>query len=408
MKFSEYGSSQQSQRHKIVRLVLTALTVIIILSLAFASFGYLSSGSMVIKQDFWFGNLSLKTNAGIVYKLLGDTWKFPKEESIVFSNDVDKDPDAKAIFVRHNDGGTEYWGGSARFAYSQAPDPMFLVLKIFGAAKNVVKELFIPGIREICTSTASVVSTEERYTSKRSKINDWCLEQAQEGVFSCKVDYESVEDEFGKTSVVPVYNIDRTRRKNPIFGPFDITCNLFKVTEFQFLGSIDSLISVKMKYRSELQVTNEQIKEYTQRLTEVAAIGQRELTEREKDQEKLREEKIQRFEAYRKQELEVNRGDSISTVNELAATKLEVSAEINRVKGEAAEREKAMLGDKALAKRLKAYQDIMNYWTTKIKERPENAPEMAASWNADYFYDLLEKIDSRVKKNLGLDLTFNQ
>ncbi|MCD4704611.1 hypothetical protein K8R66_00885, partial [bacterium] len=141
-------------------------------------FYYNPASQILVKQAWITGDLSVKSTNGFIPILLGDVWKFPRETSVKFTNKSDeKNVTTAAVFVRYNDGGTGYMGGSARFK-NPVDNLIFKVLKFFGNWKTVVLELFVPGIREISTSTDGLMSTDETYTTNRSMIAEWCSEHA--------------------------------------------------------------------------------------------------------------------------------------------------------------------------------------------------------------------------------------
>lgn len=378
---------------------------------------YVSGDQIVAKQAFWTGSLSLKADNGLMNRAAGDVWKFKRETSVKFTNDK-KAPNrtTHAVFVRHNDGGTEWWGGTARFKFPADMD-IFKVIKFFGTESDVVLKLFIPGIREILTATAGMMTVEESYTTKRPLISDWGYDQANYGVFLPEIRFEKQTDEFGQTNTLPVYERrvytsgpqkGELIRKQPIFSQFGITCALFKVTEFEYLGAVEGLIGQKMQYRADLQVVNADIQKLEQSLNEAKAVGQRQVTEAQYAQLKIKEQVVQQAEGEWRKAVNDARADSIGAVNTLGATRYEVQAEIKEAEGNAARRRKSMAGDMALDARLSAYDRIMSYWYKKVAERAENAPEFAANWDANYFMHLLNAIDTQVRTELGLSFNFGR
>ena len=153
-------------------------------------------------------------------------------------------------------------------------------------------------------------------------------------------------------------------------------------------------------------MVNTDIQKYEQKLNEVEAEGLRIVKEREMVERKAKEKVTERLDAWRDVQLREVRADSVKAINDLEATGYEVDAEIKEVEGEAAKRRKSMQGDMALDKRLAAYKEIMEYWNQAIAARQKLVPEMASNWDPHFFVNLLEEIDQRIRKNLGLDLTF--
>jgi hypothetical protein len=411
-EFHDRGENRDNQFPGILRKVLIAITAIIGLTFMYKMFVYNTSGQIMVLQRFWSGKMQLNATPGLVVRALGDIQKIKKETSVKFT-DNKNEPGivTPAVFVRHNDGGTAKWGGVARFRYPQN-EKIYDVLRVFGNEKNVMKELFIPGVREICTSTAGLLSTEESYTTKRSMISVWCSDQAMNGVYFSDITYEDMIDEFGQERTIPVYNI-RERKpgvydgKTPIFGQFGIECNMFKVTEISYLGNIDQQIQKKMGYKTQLQVVNSEILKLEQKLNEAEATGQRKVTEARMTELKTKEKIVQEKEGWKRIELTNVRADSIKVVNDLKAVIYESSAEIKEAEGKAEKRRKVMQGDNALNLRLEAYNEIMTAWYDAVAQRSENAPEMSGNnWDPNYFVKLLNEIDARVRKELGINFKF--
>jgi hypothetical protein len=373
---------------------------------------YNHSGTIMIKQAYWTGKLTIKDTPGPVAQLWGHLWKFRMETSVKFDTVGSENVTTAPVFVRHNDGGTAEWCGTARFKLPQGAS-LFKILRTFGSEKELVNQLFTAGIREICTSTSVFMSTEESYSTKRAALSDMCSDQAQNGVYFVNITFEEQIDEFGKKNTIPIYNIrldknGKFMRKSSIFGQFDISVPLFKITNIKYLGNIDEQIQEKMSYGTKLQVANADIQTLEQKLNEVEALGKKQVTEAEMAQEKNRQTVVQQKEAYRQTELNNVRADSIQTRNQLEIAKLNLISETLQAQGEAAKRAKQWQGDKALSAKLEAYKEVMAQWCKSIQKRKANAPQVAANWDANFYLNLLNSIDAQVKKDLGLDLTFSK
>lgn len=399
-----------------MRIVLVVSLMIIVLIMMAGTVGYNDNGHIVAKQSFWFGNFSIKTNAGMFDKMWGDTWKFKKETSVKFTNDQkEKNVTTPAVFVRFNDGGTAYLSGAARFKMPLIKEMVFKVLRIFGNEKDLVNELYIPGVREICTGTAGLMSTDESYTTKRSKMSEWCSDQGQDGVYLIDIKDREITDDFGRSAKIPVYEIrtdtatkEILRKKPNLFGQFGIQNTQFEITSIEYLGGIKKNISDKMEFKTALQVTNSDIQKFEQTVNEVEATGKKEVTKAEMEERTKAMKVVQQMEGYRRTALTNISADSIQTVNALAATRHNVEAAIKEVEGTSAERSKSMAGDMALGKRLWAYDTVMTVWNEKISQRKENAPQMASNWDPMFFYNLLTQVEKQVRSDLGLNMNFGQ
>lgn len=407
------GDSEANTTHRIVSIVLTCLLVLVAFLILNGTWTYNQSGNIMVKQTFWTGGLSVKSTPGPVGLFWGDRWNFKMETSVKFDTASSENVTTDPIFIRFNDGGTALWSGTARFKLPQ-DDYMYKILRTFGTEANMVNQLFVAGLREICTSTSVLMSTEESYATKRANISDMCSDQAQNGVYFVSIASEEQVDEFGKTNTIPIYNIRTDKatgkpiRKLSIFGQFGIQVPLFKITNIKYLGNIDEQIQEKMSYGTKLQVTNADIQTLEQKLNEVEATGKKGVTEAEMVQEKARQTVVQQKEAYRQTELSTVKADSIKTRNQLEIAKLNLISETLQAEGEAAKRSKQWQGDKALSAKLEVYKEVMEAWYTSILKRKENAPQVATNWDPNYFYNLLNSIDAKVQKDLGLDLTFSK
>lgn len=379
---------------------------------------YNSSSQIMVKQAWWTGDMSIHTTNGFIGQWFGDITRLDRQLSVTFTNNEDEDDvTTHAFWVRYNDGGTSEWGGTARFNVP-GDDQIYTCLRAFKDEETIVKELLIPGMREICTSTSGLLSTEESYTTKRTMIPSMCSDQANNGVYLTEINYMQFKDEFGKTDRIPVYDIkkDTVRdsptfgekiRKPPIFSQFGITCELFLIPEIAYLGNIDNQIKEKMGFRTQLQVTDADIAKYEQQLNEVKAVGQKNVTVEEMLQEKKRTNIIQNAEAYRQKAMYAVIADSIETFNTLAETKSLTAADIKKAQGAAEKRKKEMSGDNALEIRRLAYEEAIGVWTDAIMSRAENAPQMAAGWDPNYYLNLLRSIDKQLRTDLDLNLTFH-
>ncbi len=409
--FAELKKAPNNKNHQVTRKILLGIIILIVLINLNKIFSYNPSGYIMTKQAFWTGEMTHYSDPGFKLRLFGDINKIKKETSVKFTNDKDEDNiTTSAIFIRYNDGGTGYWGGTARFQFPMTED-IFDVIRVFGSEREAIRQLFIPGIREICTSTAGLISTEESYTTKRSMIPEWCSDQARDGVFFVDVEYQTIIDETGREQTVPVYSMKEDKdgnilRKKPIFGQFGIQNSLFRVSDISYLGNIDEQIEQKMTFSTELQVVASTIQTLEQRLNEAEATGRRKVTEAEMEQKTIKERVVQEVEAYRRTQILNIRADSIKVANDLLAVRNETAAKITEAEGEAARRAKQLQGDQALDIRIKAYREIMKAWSDALSARSENAPRVATDWDPDYYFNLLNRIERQVRDDLKLNMTF--
>ncbi|MBI2633491.1 MAG: hypothetical protein HYW78_03885 [Parcubacteria group bacterium] len=410
------NQDENQERTRIVSVVLWSVFSLLLLINGCYMFSYNSSDEITMKQAFWTGKLTPYYTNQIIPQLFGDLWRVKKETSVKFSNNEEgkeQNVTTKAILVRFNDGGMAYMEGSSRFRFP-ADNRIFNVFRFFPTQDEVTKELLIPGSREICTATASLMSTEESYTTKRSMIADWSFDQSRSGVYFTEIKYAKTVDEFGQEKTAPVYMIKtdpetkEILRKKPIFGQFGLLTTLFTITKIKYLGEIDTQINDKMKYKQDLQITNQTIQTNEQYLNEFEATGIKNVTVEEMARRKDLEQVVQEKYGWREAQLLKVRTDSINTINLLQATKYETDAAIKEAEGEASRRRSELKGDNALNKRIDVYNEILSAYCEAIAGRSENAPEIASGWDPLYFVNLLNSIDAQLRKDLGLDFNFSK
>lgn len=195
------------------------------------SVGVNSAGDRTVIQ-YLNGGLSVRFTPGVYWKWFGHVQTYPD----VITFDFDRSSassgatiDQKGIGVRYGqDGGTGAVYGIARFLLPSDESSMILIHKEFKSAQGVAFKTIKTVTEEAMNLTASLMSSEDAYATKRANFTDLARRQISNGPFITEQKAVEVKDEltgkmtYGVISVVkndsstnlPLHNYSDLKKYN--------------------------------------------------------------------------------------------------------------------------------------------------------------------------------------------------
>jgi hypothetical protein len=406
--------SSSSKSNAIV-LTLIMIAMIIGASMYFLG-GEVKSDKYVIRQEFFTGKMSAITNEGWYFKF-GYVTEFNISDIIWFSVDAEEGRERdESIRVRFNDGASAQISGSVRFILPTDPNELIKLKKQFGTFERIKKELVIQVVNEAIYLTASLMSSKESYTTKRSLFSDYAQDQALNGVFRTRTNEiltkDSISGEVTTRTEIEILRDEDTGeilRKESALRDYGIKLKNFVVKRIQYPENI--LIQLDEQQQALMDV---------QKAKAMAQKAEQEAITAEKDGfAKIAVAKAQEgaikikavVQAQQLKEVAVLKAEQALAVAKLdkEAAKEYKEAKDLRAEADANAARKLIQADGALKQKLATYENVMKFWAeayTKQRPTPDivigGGEDKKGSGNAaEQFMNLLI---IKALKDLSLDM----
>ncbi|MFC1622369.1 hypothetical protein ACFL1Y_00015 [Patescibacteria group bacterium] len=194
-----------------------------------------------------------KMTSGRYLKWLDRVHVYEKSMTFWFSADkTEGSPTDESVLVRYNDGGTANISGSVRVTIGPDEDK-FKQLHIEYRNPNNFRDRAIRQlVSEALTLTATLMSAEESYTSRKAQFTQWALDQLNNGVYMTDTAIDTVTAEDGSMKIVQrstprLDENDEFMRKPYSLASVDVTFSQFVIQDPNYERSIKTQIATKLK-----------------------------------------------------------------------------------------------------------------------------------------------------------------
>lgn len=397
-------------------IVLTFIMIITIVgALLYFLGGEVKSDKYVIRQEFFTGKMSAITDEGWYFKF-GYVTEFKISDIMWFSVDEeDGGQKDESIRVRFNDGASAQISGSVRFVLPTEPEKLIQLKKQFGTFERIKKELVIQVVNEAIYLTASLMSSKESYTTKRSLFSDYAQDQALNGVFRTRTNEiltrDSLTGEVSTFTEIEILRDPKTGeilRKESALKDYGVKLKNFVVKRIQYPDNIlvqldeqqQALMDVQKAKAMAQKAEQEAITAEKEGLAKIAVAKAKE--EAVKIQAVVQAQKVKEVAVLKAQEaLEVAKLDREAAAEYKEAVTMRAEADANAAR-------KLIQADGALKQKLATYENVMKFWAdayTKQRPTPDiviGGEDKKGSGNAaEQFMNLLS---IKALKDLSLDM----
>ncbi|MBM3199675.1 hypothetical protein FJZ53_01970 [Candidatus Woesearchaeota archaeon] len=402
-------------------------------------FGINDAGYYSIVQYPW-GKINVVTTPGFYTQLFGKVTVYHKEGTYAFVIPTKADLETKqevpatkdeqlssvvtqALPVRYNDGGTGHIYGKARFRMPGEEQDILKIHYAFRSYAHLVDALYKVTTQNVMNLTASLMSSEESYTTAKEKFQRWAEDQMVLGPYETDTLKVKVEGQTGKTEEIEKATIKYGQDEKPLhgkspFADYKITVTQVQVTNWTYEPkTLDQIQNKRTALMAIVQAKAEAEKALQEKITAEAKGLANVMTARyEKEVEKTREtvdaEKVKAVAVINAtKEVEVNKQKlEAAKLDQLTAEK-EKLAQIERGKGEAEARRLKMEADGALEQKLKAAVEINKNYADAIKQHQGPwVPSIVISGSdgksgVNGAQTLIDLLTAKTAKDIGLDMT---
>jgi len=295
------------------------------------------------------------------------------------------------------------------------PEKLIKLKKQFGNFERIKKELVIQVVNEAIYLTASLMSSKESYTTKRSLFSDYAQDQALNGVFRTRTNEiftkDSISGEVTTRTEIEILRDEDTGeilRKESALRDYGIKLNNFVVKRIQYPENIliqldeqqQALMDVQKAKAMAQKAEQEAITAEKEGFTKIAVAKAQEGAIKIKavvQAQQLKEVAVLKAE----QALEVAKLDKLAASEYKEAKTMRAEADANAAR-------KLIQADGALKQKLQTYENVMKFWAdayTKQRPTPDiviGGVDKKGSGNAaEQFMNLLS---IKALKDLSLDM----
>ena len=367
-------------------------------------FENVKSGDYLIIQSPVAGTMTAYVTPGIKLQKFGTIWTFPRQTALYFSKHPDEGgTQDQSIPVRFNDGATAQITASLQFILPANEANLLQIQERFkthfGLEYDGIRQL----VSEAVIRTASLMSAEESYTTKRGVFPQIAWDQINEGLYLTDETEEIVTNPHtGETDVNHVVTIRRDGngqplRKQNIISLLGITVPQFTVKEIDYETKVDE------------QITKKQ--EALMQTVAAKARAEKAVQDRKTAEEEGRKDvAVAKYVALQLKEKAVVSAEQKLAVAELDKQAAEQNAlAIERIgKAEATVRKALMESDGALALRLNAFVEVQKAYAEALGRNGHPlVPQLVFGSNGNgtsSANDLVSLLTAKAAKDLAVDL----
>ncbi len=382
------------------------------------------SGTYVIRQAPFSGELSAWMEPGMYWQLWGGISMWPVAETFYFTADSQEGAAYdQSIEVRFNDGSMCKISGTCRIVFPTAPQDAINLVKVHGyrSYKDAEHKLVLTTIRNSLHLTSNLMSAQESYSEKRADFVFWAWDQIQNGVYETTEETKKVQDLITGELVTKTFKIIKRdasghalHQKHPLQGT-GITLANFEIKVFEYSDKVKSQIEKQQEALMAVATARARAQEAEQSALTKEAEGKAKVVEAKYEEEQKKVRSI--VEASKEKEVA-----ELQAKKELEVAKLQKdAADFNKQKnilegeGEAKKKELILRADGALAQKLDAYikvnqlyaESIAKYtgnWVPQVMMGQSNGNGTSQSAN-NGAQALIDLFTAKTARDLSLDLS---
>ncbi len=398
-----------------INLVLVIIVIYFVISGMSGMYFDNPAGYYTVKQDIITGKMRVYSDPGWTLRLFGYTWKFKFSEIYYFSkNKQEGESNDTSIHVRFNDGGKARISGNVRLELPTDFNSRILLQRHLRNWENFL----VMGVRRVIDEavilTASLMTSEESYATKRAMFSQMVSDQIQNGVYL--TEEQNIEEENQKNqekSVRKVTVIKRSekgiplRKDNPMKA-YNMHWTQFVIKEIDY--ETDTLSQIEQKRKAVQSITTNIAEAEKAQQNKITAEeqGKQGVTEAKYEAEVEKKSAIVR--AQQDQMVAETQAQQRLTVAELDAQAAEQEMKASTLKGEAEYQvaRKRIEADGALALKGKAMIRIQQVWARAFENAKQSmVPEITSLTGMDSITlvrIIMERITERMCSELGITL----
>jgi regulator of protease activity HflC (stomatin/prohibitin superfamily) len=423
----DFQSMINSSKTRIFAAIV-AVVVVAVIVLFRSLVATVESGTYHIKQAAVTGTLTAEMSPGMYWLAFGSNELWPKSETLFFTDDKDVDEDTHddlSIRAQFNDGSIVWISGTARIILPTDEKDATNVVHVYGyrTYQSLRDKHILPILRKAVRNTASLMSAQESYATKRTDFQTWAADQLEKGMYKLldktrrvKVDEGCIDtakkpcelkDERYKVIAKNPDNTYITEKNALIPGAKVLN---FEVKKFRYDKKVKLQIASQQESMMMVQTAITDTKKAEQERIKAEALGKKAVMEAKYAEEELKIQAVVR--AEKEKEVAELQGEKRKNVAELDRDAAKFYKEEQRLRGEgeAARKKLVMQADGALQQKLEAWTKAQQYWADAYQHRQvptyvSGGDSSSVNTDASDFQNMMNLI---MAKQLGIDMNIKK
>lgn len=403
---------------KLNRITLAATAVVLlILGMAFNPMSYNEAGNrtVVTRQS---GFQFVKYEAGLFYAgFFAHETEWPNQISVAY-NKAERSDELEDNLIEIGtvqiqfgvDATKANVNGITQYILPTDEKEMIEMHNTHKTPESLVKRRLEPYTRECLQSSAQLMSSEMHYGGGRAQMAQDYLDQLKNGVYLLKTSeqnvYDSIEHVYKRTYQTAML-YDKTgsvKRKFSSIKEYGITVADAQITNVVYEEAVQKMLQKKIAAATGASVAKQELMTAQQRALTAKAQGEQKLVEIEYAQ---RQEQTKQVVAAQTK-VEVAKQDMEQQRIQAQAAELEAKKVKTLADAEAYAKQRVMLADGALDKKLAAYKEVQGYWADALKGYQGAIVPQIVSGNSSNggngAMNFMEIMSAKAQRDLMLDL----
>lgn len=339
-------------------IIVASIGLILFTVLLFNLFGYNNSGERVVRVSIT-GQESVIFAPGPYWDGFAKTYTYPDQITLLMDDKHDFMPK-----VTFNGGGSGFAHGVAKFLLPKDEKSMLKIHHDYRSEDGLIETGLKKFTVECLNSSSQLMTAETHYMGGKTQMSQNFYDQLDHGVYISETDQitiiDSVTKEKTKEYIIEIKkNKDGTpQRKLAALDIYNIGIGDASISEVDYDEMIDNRIKKLMETATRTAVSKSNTINAQQEALTKEAEGKKELVTIEYEEKKVQTKAIIQAEtAVKLAAADKEKQRIAAEAAELEAKKIKILAD-----AEAYAKQKVMIADGALDKKLKAYVDVQTVW----------------------------------------------
>jgi regulator of protease activity HflC (stomatin/prohibitin superfamily) len=309
------------------KVVTIALLIILFLGVLMSLFTRSDFDQYKIKQSWARGEIEVISKTGLIWKGLNKFTTYDISDDIAFED--------YNVNVRFNDGSIAAIEGTLKYKMPISSNDRLTIHRDYANQNNVVNDLIIRNLKEVLNNTATLMTAEDSYSSKRADFSSVSEEQIRNGLFAINTTEQEVKDLSGatfikKSSKIVMENGSPRVIKSSLISKYNIEIIQFVITNIKYDANIEKLIANKKEAEQKRVVAQAEAEKAKQDAITIAEKGKAEIAKAEA--EALIEKKKEVVKAQKEKEVAELNAQKSKAEAQAVIEKGRADAEISRLK----------------------------------------------------------------------------
>lgn len=311
--------------------------------------------------------------------------------------------------VRFNDATTAGVSGITQYILPVEENQMLNIHNAHKTPEAFVQRRLAPYTVECLKSSAQLMSSEMHYSGGRAQMTQDYMDQLKNGSYLLNVKetvaYDSLENASKRVYAVQIQTTikgERLRKFSSI-KEYSVLVGDAQITDVDYEEKVDEMLAKKIDAATKASISKQELMTAQQKQLTAEAEGKQKLVEIEYQQKQEQTKQVVAAQTL----VEVAKQDLLKQEIARQAAEKEAAKIKTLADAEAYAKQRVMIADGALDKKLEAYKTVQGYWAKAFGEYTGNIVPLyytGSGSNVNGATQFMELMGMKAAKDLSLDL----